>query len=138
MSENGLQTRGLRAGALVTLVSAALLGGPASATAQSLEGSWSGGGRVLFPSGETERARCRASFRRQGGESYAMSATCATQSARVQQTAVLVRTGPNRYAGDFNNAEYGITGSIRVTVSGRSLNASLSGGGGSAQFSLSK
>lgn len=138
MSENGLHTLGLRAGALIALVSASFLATPASATAQSLEGSWSGGGRVLFPSGEAERARCRASFRRRGGDSYAMSAVCATQSARVEQTAVLVRTGPNRYAGDFNNAEYGVSGSIRITVSGRSLNASLTGGGGSAQFSLSK
>ncbi|MDX2157204.1 MAG: hypothetical protein SFW09_11905 [Hyphomicrobiaceae bacterium] len=110
----------------------------ASGETVSLEGSWSGGGQIVFPSGESERARCRASFRRQGGDSFGMSATCATASARVQQSAEVTRVSGNRFRGEFFNQEYGISGSIRITVQGNSLNASLSGGGGSAQFSLSR
>jgi hypothetical protein len=104
----------------------------------SLEGSWSGGGTVRFPSGESERARCRANFRKRGGSSFAMTAVCATASVRVQQSAQVARTGPNRYAGDFHNAEYGVSGSIHITVHGSSLSASLNGGGSSAHLSLGR
>ncbi len=104
----------------------------------SLEGSWSGGGQIVFPSGEREKARCRASFRRQGGDSFGMSATCATASAKVQQSAELTRVSGDRYRGEFHNQEFGISGSIRITISGNRLNASLNGGGASAEFSLSR
>ena len=104
----------------------------------NLEGSWSGGGQIVFPSGEKERARCRASFRRKGGGSYGMNATCATASVRVQQTAEITRVAGNRYRGEFFNQEYGISGSVRITVSGNRLNASLAGAGGTAEFALSR
>jgi hypothetical protein len=119
---------------------AAITGGtaPAAAQAAGLEGSWSGGGNVRFNSGKSERASCRASFSKQGGSSYSMSATCATSSGRVSQTAQLTRTGANRFSGEFNNSEYGISGSINISLNGNSLNASLSGGGGSASFNLNR
>ena len=104
----------------------------------SLVGSWSGSGRVTFPSGATEQARCKANFRKQSANAVGMTAVCATSSARIEQTAALSRTGPNRFSGDFNNAEYGVTGSIRITVSGNSLSASMVGGGGSASFNMSR
>ena len=109
-----------------------------AAEGPNIEGSWSGGGRIVFPSGETERARCRARFHRQGGESFGMSAVCATASARVHQSAEITRITGNRYRGEFHNQEYGLSGSIRIVVNGNSIDASLSGGGGSAQFSLSR
>jgi len=125
--------------ATTAVIGALALGGaPAAAQQAALEGSWSGGGTVVFPSGERERARCRASFQHQGGSSYRMSAVCATPSTRVSQSAEIRRTGGNRFAGEFTNPEYGINGSIRITVDGRSLSASLSGGGGSAHFALSR
>ncbi len=108
------------------------------ARADGLAGSWGGGGQLVFPSGEKERARCRASFRQKGGNSYTMSAVCATASARVQQTAEVTRVTSTVYRGEFFNQEHGISGSIRITVRGDRLNASLSGGGGSAVFSLSR
>ena len=123
------------------VVAATLVGLPAPGVAQQgadLSGTWSGGGRVQFSSGAVESARCRASFRRQGGSSFAMSASCATPSARVDQTAVLSRTGGNRFAGEFYNSQYGITGSINISVNGNRLSASLSGGGASAHLSLSR
>jgi len=115
-----------------------LTAGNSIAEQASLEGSWSGGGTVRFPSGDSERARCRANFRKRGGSTFAMTAVCATPSARVEQTAQLQRTGANRFAGDFQNAEFNVSGSISVTVNGNSLSASLSGGGGSAQFHLGR
>ena len=108
------------------------------ASAQSLVGSWAGGGTIVYPSGERERARCRATFRHSGGGSVAMHAVCATASVRVIQNAALSQLTSSTYSGEFTNTEYGISGSIRIRVHGNKLNASLNGGGGSAQFSLNR
>ena len=110
----------------------------APALADGLAGSWSGNGSVVMPSGETEKARCKVSFSKAGGKSYGMNAVCATSSARVSQSALLQQVGPNRFAGDFTNPEYGVSGSINVTLNGNSLSASLHGGGASAFFNLSR
>lgn len=110
----------------------------APAHAQSLAGSWSGSGVVVFPSGERERARCRATFSATGGGGFSMSAVCATPSTRVSQTAELTRITSTAYSGEFFNSEFGVGGAIRIRLDGRRLSASLSGGGGSAQFSLSR
>ncbi len=117
---------------------AALSAGPATAEPASLEGSWSGSGTVVLPSGESERARCRATFRRQSSDTFTMRAVCSTASTSVAQTAELTRTSGSRYSGEFFNSEYGISGSIRISVSGSSLSASLSGGGGTGRFHLSR
>ncbi len=65
-----------------------------------------------------------------------MSAQCATASGRVAQTGTLERVGANRFTGNFYNAEYSVSGTITIAVQGNSLNASLSGGGASAYFTL--
>ena len=96
----------------VALLAALVLGssvGPLTSAEQvSLEGSWSGNGTVTFPSGGTEAARCRASFRRQSADRFAMNALCATPSGKVAQTAQLERVSGSRFSGEFQNSEYGI------------------------------
>lgn len=104
---------------------------------EAIAGSWNGAGTVVFPSGERERARCRATFR-SSGSGAVMNATCSTQSTRVQQTATVDRVAPGRYRGDFRNDDFGIAGAIRIVVTGNSLHASLTGGGGTAEFQLSR
>ena len=112
--------------------------GAAHAEPGSLVGSWSGGGSISFASGSKEKARCRAHFAKTGASSYAMSATCATASAKVDQSATLYRTGANSYSGSFFNQQYNTGGSIRITVSGRTQSVRLSGEAGTAFFSLRK
>jgi hypothetical protein len=126
------------ASSALVLVSVALAAPvPAIAQAATISGTWNGGGVVTLPSGNTERVRCRATISQRGDQAY-MTAMCATPSMRVNQTAELVRVSANRFTGDYLNRDYGVSGSIRVTVSGNSLNASLSGGGGSAQISMNR
>jgi hypothetical protein len=112
--------------------------GTARAESGSLAGSWSGMGSIAFASGSKEKARCRAHFAKTGETSYEMSATCATASAKVDQSASLTKTGANSYVGRFFNEQYNTGGSIRITVSGGSSSVKLSGEAGSAYFSLRK
>jgi len=105
----------------------------------SLEGSWSGGGEVAFAAtGSRERARCRAHYQRRSKDSYAMQATCATASGKAAQTATVHRVGENRYRGNFHNAEYDISGTIFVVVSGNSQSVRLTSTSGSALFRLNR
>lgn len=101
-----------------------------------LAGSWAGGGSLALASGTKERASCRARYSKIGASSYAMSASCATASARVDQTATLRKTGANSYAGSFFNAQYNTGGAISVYVNGGSQSVSISGQAGSGHFNL--
>ena len=128
-------------GAALALASAlgVFVAGAGEASAQSVVGSWAGGGTIIYPSGERERARCRATFHRSGGGGVSMHAVCATASVRVTQSAALSRLTSSTYSGEFTNTEYGIQGSIRIKVHSSSrMSASLTGGGGSAHFSLNR
>jgi hypothetical protein len=101
-----------------------------------LEGSWRGGGSVSFASGQSERAQCRAQYRRASATSYTLTATCATPSGRATQTAVVHRVGGNSYQGTFHNSEYNVSGTIFVTVAGNRQTVRLTGDAGSASFEL--
>lgn len=128
----------LRAAIIGAVASMSVFVVPAAATADGLAGSWRGNGSVVLPSGATEKARCRVSFSKHGGKSYSMNAVCASSSARVAQTASLEQVGANRFSGDFTNSEYGVSGTIHLTLSGDSLSASLNGGGARAFFNLNR
>lgn len=104
----------------------------------TIAGSWAGSGSIAFASGSKESARCRVYYAKTGETSYAMSATCATASAKVDQSASLTKVGANSYVGRFFNAQYNTGGSIRISVSGRSQSVRLSGEAGTAIFSLRK
>ncbi|RUO99539.1 hypothetical protein [Hyphomicrobium sp.] len=131
-----------------SLVVAALLsaglafgfGGVTAARAESamLVGTWVGNGNINFSSGSKESARCRAHFAKTGERSYEMSASCATPSAKVDQTAQLTKVGANSYVGSFFNQQYNTGGSIKVTISGSTGSVSLAGEAGTAFFRLRK
>jgi hypothetical protein len=109
-----------------------------AAVASDLSGSWTGSGTVTLSNGAREKARCRATYNHAGGRTYAMSATCATSSAKVSQTAILSQNTSNRFGGTFYNPEFGVTGRIRVIVSGKRQTVYLSGSAGHATFSMQR
>ncbi len=125
-------------GACAVVLALSLAGAARADSSAPLVGSWSGSGSIAFAKGTKESARCRAHFAKTGETSYAMSASCATASAKVDQSAELTRTGANSYVGSFFNQQYNTGGSIRVTVSGLSGSVRLSGEAGNAVFSIRK
>jgi len=126
----------VRLSALVFVILIVLGLAPANAKQSLLIGSWKGGGVVSFVSGDREKVRCRATFIRKSTTTARMNAVCATSAGRIAQTAVLRKTTGNRYVGTFYNAEYGVSGNIRITLRGRRLSASLSGDSVSAVLKL--
>jgi hypothetical protein len=122
---------------LAALPVVGFIGPSAAEPGVSLAGSWSGGGWVSFASGSKEKARCHARYSG-GGDTYTVSATCATASGKASQTATVYKVSGGRYRGSFVNSEYNVRGSIRVVVHGKSQSVSLSGDGASAQLNLSR
>lgn len=102
-----------------------------------LSGAWKGGGTVTFSSGAKEQARCRARFSPSGKRAYDVSATCATQSGTVSQTAFVRGTG-STYRGTFYNPEFDTSGKIQINVSGQSQVVRLTSAKGSAVIRLSR
>lgn len=122
--------------AFVIAFATALFAADSSARADSLSGSWSGNGSVHY-SQTRERAKCRANYSRVSGTLYRMTASCATPSGRVDQTATVNRVGDNEYSGSFHNSQYNVSGSIYIKLRGSSQSVHLSGsGGGSGSFQL--
>lgn len=126
----------------LSLASGALLAAASSATPAladpDLAGSWRGSGTVHFSSGASEQARCRATFRPSGARAYDVSATCATQSGTVSQTAFIRGRGSN-YRGTFYNPEFDTSGKIQISVSGSSSQVvRLTSNKGSAVIRLSR
>ena len=111
----------------------------AFAAAPSLEGTWSGGGFVSFAGGTKESARCRASFKKRGSDTYFVSARCASASGKVDQTATLNYVGGTRFSGSFYNSDFNIDGTFTVTVSGSTQHVYItSPSGSSATLKLSR
>jgi hypothetical protein len=123
---------------LSALAIASLIGPSEADPGLSLAGSWSGGGWVAFSTGNKEKASCRASYQRNGGDSYTLQATCATSSGKASQTATVYKVSANRYRGSFYNSDFNVHGTIRVAVNGSSQSVDLSGEGASASLSLHK
>lgn len=141
MYRSGFSTRAVAALAFLTALGLAIgsVATPVMADSPSLDGAWTGGGSVKFPSGAKEAARCRANFKRRGSESYLVSARCASASGKVEQSALLTHVGGNQFTGSFFNEEYKVDGTITVTVSGNSQSVSISSpAGSSATFRLTR
>jgi hypothetical protein len=120
---------------LATLIIASLAAAPQAYAESSLSGSWSGGGTVVYASGQREHARCQANFSG-GGASVAMNATCATPSGSVSQSAQLRRVGANTYAGSFFNPQFNVTGHVHVVTHGNTGSVTISSGSGSAHITI--
>jgi hypothetical protein len=131
-------TAAARLAAVMLLAGTAFLYPSADAGAQqhALSGAWRGGGWVSFATGQRERARCRAHFTPRSESVVIVNATCATESGSIQQTARLRKTGANTYSGSFHNEEYGVSGSISVSVRGNTQNVRLTSDSGGAVLTL--
>lgn len=107
------------------------------ASADSLRGTWRGGGTVTYSNGSQERATCRANFKPSGRGAYDATASCSSRTGTVTQEAFLRGRG-NRYRGTFYNPEFDTTGNIQLNVSGGSMVARLTSSRGSAVIRLSR
>lgn len=109
----------------------ALLSQPAhSASAgpfRSLEGSWSGAGRIVLEGGNSERLSCRANYgQRDGGSRLSMSIRCASSSYKIELRASLASSG-GAVSGTWEERTFNAGGDVTGRVSGGALNLAFRG-----------
>jgi len=125
--------------AATAAVSLVVLGSLAkAANAVSLDGTWSGGGYVTGISGERERVRCRVRYQRRSSRVFSVNAVCATRDNRISQTGEVLRVNASRYVGDFYNAQFNISGRVRININGRSQFVTFRSDRGGGAVSLRK
>jgi hypothetical protein len=123
---------------VLVLVNLIVLTNASRSESDLLAGMWSGGGTVIYASGDRERARCRAHYTPRNGAHVTVVATCATPSGNVTQTAYLRKTGASHYTGTFFNQQFSVSGTIDVIVSGTSQVVHLISSSGSAVLTLAQ
>jgi hypothetical protein len=92
------------------LATAGASGAHAASPFDSLSGSWSGGGRVTFEGGQSERLRCNAYYQSSGGgQRLGLSIRCAsTSSAFELRSDLAYRAG--RVSGSWQERTLGASG----------------------------
>lgn len=120
-----------RFAALAAALVIALLSPSAHAAAagpfRSLEGSWSGAGRIVLDGGSSERLSCRANYgQRDGGSRLSMSIRCASSSYKIELRASLASSG-GAVSGTWEERTFNAGGSVTGRVSGGALNLNFRG-----------
>lgn len=103
-----------------------------------LEGNWSGSGYVQPSNGAREKVTCRVNYHQLNDTVHAVKATCATASLKIVQTGEVSTVREGRYIGDFANAEYNVSGSIRVVVNGNTQSVTFTSASGGGTLALKR
>jgi hypothetical protein len=81
--------------------------------------------------------QCQVRYDRRRGSTYGFNAVCTSESAIVQQNAVVRQTGERTFSGQFYNDEYDVKVSISIVVDGDNQIVDVSAGSiGSARLEL--
>ena len=113
--------------AAFTLLVMAQPGGLANAAGtSSISGQWVGGGIVVLNSGAKEHVRCRVKYGRVAGQTFSLTARCATGATRIDQSGELERVSKNRYVGQVYDKQFGVHARVRITIAGRKQTVAIS------------
>ncbi len=110
-----------------------------SGKAAELSGSWRGSGTLNANTGETERVKCRATYRLRGRNTYDVSFRCVSRTHGAgDQNFTVRRSGRNRYSGRFTDDKNHVPVSVSVSVRGQQQSVSMQSTKGWGRFNLSK
>ena len=115
-----------------------MAGWATAAGTTSISGQWVGKRPAVSESGTKEPVRCRVKYGRVAGQTFSLTARCATGSARIEQSGELERIGRNRYVGSVHNKQFNVSARISVTVSGTSQTVAISSAHGRATMRLKR
>lgn len=116
-------------GLLAIVIAGATPSGSASAQSpfRSLDGVWSGQGRVVLDNGNTERLSCRANYsQRASGSGLGMSIRCASSSYKIELRATLASAGGN-LSGTWEERAYNAEGTLTGRATGSTLSLAFEG-----------
>jgi hypothetical protein len=109
--------------------------GPASPFTQ-LGGSWSGGGKVSFADGKSERITCRAYYNPKGGDELGLAIRCASVSYKIDIRANLQNEN-GRLSGRWEERTFNAEGDVTGKASNGNIRMDIAGGGLTGSMSVS-
>ena len=122
------------------IAAVALIGfaGAGHAQAASIDGTWSGAGKVTLKNGSVESVRCRIRYEPGGGRTFVIHANCAHANGIFKQSGRIVQKTPNSYSGRLYSDQFGVSGNISIAVRGNKQTLTAVSANGRASVSLSK
>ena len=121
-------------------VGAALLFSVSAGHAQSgpfagFDGSWNGTGTVTMSDGASERIRCRATYKVEGGSALAQTLRCASDSYKFDLASNVTSQG-NQVSGSWSEASRGIYGNLNGRAGGGQIDVFVEAAGFAATITL--
>lgn len=101
-----------------------------------LGGSWSGGGKVSFADGKSERITCRAYYNPKGGDELGLAIRCASVSYKIEIRANL-QNNNGRLSGRWEERTFNAEGDVTGQASNGNIRMDIAGGGLSGSMSVS-
>ncbi len=102
-----------------------------------LIGSWSGGGKVSFSDGKSERITCRAYYNPKGsGEELGLAIRCASISYKIEIRATL-QNDNGRLSGRWEERTFNAEGEVTGRASSGNIRMDIAGGGLTGSMSVS-
>ena len=127
---------------IAMLLAALLCFVPAAADAapglfERMAGAWSGGGRIEFSNGQSERIRCRATYAPEsGGALLEQHLRCASDSYNFNIES-MVASHRGSLTGDWTESTHNVAGQIVGTISNNEIRAHVRAAQFNAALSLS-
>ena len=109
-----------------------------AAAAVPLEGEWRGKGTVQITKGAQENLSCRVKYSPQSSGVYDFHAVCASASVRIIQTGVVSKATDTSYLGTGHNAEWDVSGRVRIEINGQKQTVTVTASQGSGRLTLRK
>lgn len=99
------------------------------------DGSWNGSGTVTLSDGTSERIRCRATYKVDGGNALSQTLRCASDSYKFD-LASNVRSEGNSVSGSWSEASRGIYGNLNGRAGGGHIDVFVEAAGFAASITL--
>jgi len=129
---HAIKTAGAGAALMLSISAANAQSGPFA----GFDGAWSGSGTVSLSDGTTERIRCRANYKINGGGSgLQQSLSCASDSYKFDLSSNVISQG-NSVSGTWSEASRNINGNLQGKAGGGRIDVFVEAAGFAATLTL--
>ena len=130
-SRFAIKAAGIGAALLLSVTAGQTQSGPFA----GFDGSWNGSGTVTMSDGSSERIRCRATYRVNGGTALAQTLRCASDSYKFDLSSNVTSQG-NNVSGNWSEASRGIYGNLNGRAGGGQIDVFVEAAGFAANITL--
>jgi hypothetical protein len=125
----------MAAGVGAVLALSASAGQAQSGPFAGFDGSWNGSGTVTMSDGSSERIRCRATYKVNGGNALTQTLRCASDSYKFDLSSNVTSQG-NSVSGSWSESSRGVYGNLNGRAGGGQIDVFVEAAGFAANITL--